>query len=997
MDDTVDLDHRMADDGSAGENLGQSPSMSFDFTARGEEFDSTNVTNASNQDAPTEEIADSDREQDKDFEDGASSPGPNEQIHSREITNDGDSDSGELSKPQSKTSWEPGSTESGGQEAEVTEATLEGETRAIRIEIPLPSLPEHIRQEYEYTTSDVIERIKSEEFTDAGQLCYRIEYTDGREDLVSGLFFSSKGLFATQLVIRRALLGNASGVACALPNHYLSGFTLSTHRLLKFAVPHSILTFVMCISPHTKTLQLRFDPLNQFPTQFPYSLTLSRICRTPTRRIYSDQRIIRFTCLHLFSAQLQFDEVGNHPFGQAALEDFYDQDESKAGKRKRAQMDAQEYWDEFDDVVVKDSTAERTSDEDSEPVAKRARTIRDFSRQAAPSRRRTSQQGARNPASSSDGDGASSAVKDTQPRRSLRARRPTQIHFADDKDELQDDRDNSFDPDAQTLVIQSDLPGPRRGRRKLRRLKPRPSLAQVSKRTSPDSDIEFEAPRRSGRATRNQNAPRYDEQLDEELLYRADDNSPAEAKVVSVKEVFQAVSPETDFASVHIDSCHSCGHSKRTGQLVYCQGCSLTFHRNCIGPRSAREHMVTKVGANDFVLQCKWCIGRYRIKDSKAPQYNICQDCHGVGKACKAFSEKKTSRQEEKIREQNDGVDPVTPVSPDLLNNHEVVLFRCVKCHRGWHIEHLPPTGGETVATDVRSERLQDYSIDWQCNDCSSMKHNIDGLVAWRPAQELSAASSSQSGEPGLSDLDEDSKEYLIKWESTSYFHCTWKPGAWVWGVAKAMTRKSFAKKDAEKNLMRLTKKEAIPDEYLMPDVILNLKVDKSIPRLKSKEDELKHISHIRKIYVKFQGLGYDEAVWDSPPRESDGKDIYNAFLEAFYDYLEGQYFESEPSSRIRDRIQEYKRSPYQDTDQQPAGLQKGKLMAYQIEGLNWLLKNFHDGRSVVLADEMGLGKTVQVVSLVCSLVRDSPKVSYSEALESLLCPLTLTSSAGPF
>mmetsp|Transcript_14622 Transcript_14622/g.35664 ORF Transcript_14622/g.35664 Transcript_14622/m.35664 type:complete len:190 (-) Transcript_14622:714-1283(-) len=39
-------------------------------------------------------------------------------------------------------------------------------------------------------------------------------------------------------------------------------------------------------------------------------------------------------------------------------------------------------------------------------------------------------------------------------------------------------------------------------------------------------------------------------------------------------------------------------------------------------------------------------------------------------------------------------------------------------------------------------------------------------------------------------------------------------------------------------------------------------------------------------------------------------------------------------------------------------------LRSYQLEGMNWLCFNWHEGRNSILADEMGLGKTVQSVSL---------------------------------
>ena len=49
--------------------------------------------------------------------------------------------------------------------------------------------------------------------------------------------------------------------------------------------------------------------------------------------------------------------------------------------------------------------------------------------------------------------------------------------------------------------------------------------------------------------------------------------------------------------------------------------------------------------------------------------------------------------------------------------------------------------------------------------------------------------------------------------------------------------------------------------------------------------------------------------------------------------------------------------------------------MEYQLEGLNWLLYNFHREKNVILADEMGLGKTIQVIGAMAKLVMEEPKV----------------------
>ena len=43
----------------------------------------------------------------------------------------------------------------------------------------------------------------------------------------------------------------------------------------------------------------------------------------------------------------------------------------------------------------------------------------------------------------------------------------------------------------------------------------------------------------------------------------------------------------------------------------------------------------------------------------------------------------------------------------------------------------------------------------------------------------------------------------------------------------------------------------------------------------------------------------------------------------------------------------------------------KGQMRAYQLEGLNWMIKLHHNGINGVLADEMGLGKTLQSISIL--------------------------------
>lgn len=640
---------------------------------------------------------------------------------------------------------------------------------------------------------------------------------------------------------------------------------------------------------------------------------------------------------------------------------------------KRKYVPDDEWDSELNDAVFDAKVSEEENDDeisDNEPTLRLNRILR--SREASS---RPSYAGGSVNSEGEDEDGSAEA---NQPSRRLRKRKSTHMSLNSgildqDQDELAlESRQTSEEFDS-FMPIVSDL-ATKKGRsnrsvQRSRRIKKQNERnARVSRKVSDDSDIEFEQPRRSARATRNQTSMQDDAFMDDDSFYVIDDKAAAAPKIISVREVFQPISPDSDFGSTHMQACHTCGGSKQRGQLLHCQGCSLTYHKNCIGYRSNREHMATKIGEDDFVLQCRFCLNTHWKKDRIAPRHSACQTCKKDGRACAPFSQKKTARQEEKLREENGGVDPVTPVSPELVNNSDIVLFRCTTCHRGWHQEHLPSTGDNSVGTDVKPELLKDYSAEWQCIECSSARSKIHRLIAWRPSTQRSPL-------PAYGDINEDEREYLVKWQEASFAHCSWVSGAWLFGVTAGSMRSSFAKRAAEQNLLKFDSEEAIPDEFITPDIIFDIKLDNAGSRSKTKEEDLANISKVKSMLVKFHGLGYDDVVWDSPPSH-DKPRLYSAFVEAYRGYIEGKHFRNEPPSKIRERIRVYKNNPFKEVDKQPVGLKRGKLMGYQIEGLNWLLQNFHQSRSIVLADEMGLGKTVQVVGLVTSLIQDTPRVS---------------------
>ncbi|KAG9238102.1 P-loop containing nucleoside triphosphate hydrolase protein [Amylocarpus encephaloides] len=387
--------------------------------------------------------------------------------------------------------------------------------------------------------------------------------------------------------------------------------------------------------------------------------------------------------------------------------------------------------------------------------------------------------------------------------------------------------------------------------------------------------------------------------------------------------------------------------------------------------------MVTKVGHENFVMQCRRCIGLGQKKDPFSPSSNKCQTCKQVGASCVAFSTKKTSKQEETLRKENEGTDPITEVSPGLINNASNVLFRCTRCQRGWHYEHLPRPKkmfkNLEDPNDIRDACLEEYGAQWQCRDCLDHTEKPSGLVAWRPLDKDLQSSDNLT----LYGFAEDDKEYLVRWEDQSYFQCTWMPGSWVYGVVATMSRNAFARReDGANEKPKWTDEEAIPEEFLRMEIVFDVEYDaRFVP--KSEESDKAQISMVDLVLVKFQGLGYEDVVWEAPPTP-DEPQRWSCFVSAYNEFVVGRYFKQSPASDMKKRLDKFHSSNFAKAvkvKQQPEALAGGTLMTYQKDGMNWMLENFHKKKNVILADEMGLGKTIQVIALLAYLVKTSPKV----------------------
>lgn len=450
-------------------------------------------------------------------------------------------------------------------------------------------------------------------------------------------------------------------------------------------------------------------------------------------------------------------------------------------------------------------------------------------------------------------------------------------------------------------------------------------------------------------------------------------------KFVGARESFKQLSRNDDFRLRHCQSCDTCGgydESPEKGPLVYCQGCILSFHHNCLGSRTSREHLVTKIGKGDFVLQCRRCIGISKQKESTAPDHSKCLSCGESSLASKPFRDRKSTKQEQKEREENNGEDPISEVLPESINSVNNVFFRCMVCHRACHFHHLPPNNGSrdgNPSTDLSTEHLADerfaqYCVFWSCKDCLDAPNEVESIVAWRPLNQ-------ETYEPGATadEVEEDAKEYLVKWKKLSYSKVKWMPGPWVWGFTAPAMRKAFAKRDNNANLPKMRTEDAVPEEYLRIDIVLDIEYT-NVVKVHTVEVDQARIKEVNKALVKPKGLGYEDVVWTEPPQPTE-TERWEDFKAAYNDWVMGSHIHQPSQQTVNSQTNKIRSRNFATKvklEAQPESLTGGKLMSYQLDGLNWLYYQWYRHQNAVLADEMGLGKTIQIIGFLATLKEHS-------------------------
>ncbi|KAJ4431427.1 hypothetical protein ANN_20024, partial [Periplaneta americana] len=189
-------------------------------------------------------------------------------------------------------------------------------------------------------------------------------------------------------------------------------------------------------------------------------------------------------------------------------------------------------------------------------------------------------------------------------------------------------------------------------------------------------------------------------------------------------------------------------------------------------------------------------------------------------------------------------------------------------------------------------------------------------------------------------------EEYFVKYRNFSYLHCEWKTEEELFKGDKRISAK--LKRFKQKMAHHANIFENLEDEPYNPDYV---EVDRVLDMAEHTDPNTgKTIKH---YLVKWRSMQYEDSTWE---------------LEEDVDPVKIQHYENVNKRPPKEKWKN-KKKPAGDEwvklEESPNYKNGNKLRAYQLEGLNWLLFSWYNGRNCILADEMGLGKTIQSLTFI--------------------------------
>ena len=222
------------------------------------------------------------------------------------------------------------------------------------------------------------------------------------------------------------------------------------------------------------------------------------------------------------------------------------------------------------------------------------------------------------------------------------------------------------------------------------------------------------------------------------------------------------------------------------------------------------------------------------------------------------------------------------------------------------------------------------------------------------------------NGNPNESlETTETEQQYLIKWKGWSHINNTWESQSSLDAKKKGSLEvkgirrlNNYQQKLAEEEGKR---RKADPEdvEYQEIEREMGRRLLVTYTEIERIFSQGKNENNTNGYFVKWRNLSYQDSTWE------DESVIKNHYYEALTEYDARKKAKCYP--RQYEESMKFCKKIFKPLKEQPSfiGSESLRLRDYQMDGLNFMLKAWHNGDSLILADEMGLGKTIQSISFL--------------------------------
>ncbi|KAI5063399.1 hypothetical protein GOP47_0021946 [Adiantum capillus-veneris] len=250
----------------------------------------------------------------------------------------------------------------------------------------------------------------------------------------------------------------------------------------------------------------------------------------------------------------------------------------------------------------------------------------------------------------------------------------------------------------------------------------------------------------------------------------------------------------------------------------------------------------------------------------------------------------------------------------------------------------------------------------WSCPHCVDPMSEIDKFLdcQMRPQENLEETDESKESL---------TRQYLVKWKSRSYLHCSWLPETELEKAVKLYSGLKMKLNNFRRQLDSMKGLNAMEDEWtpIRPEWTTVEKVLDS-----------RQTGEVKEYLVKWKELGYEDISWEVE------EDIatFQAQIDRFNKIKSRRAVSSTINPKKRkgpgnEKETSKKRKEFKAFEETPKCLTGGVLHPYQLEGLNFLRFAWQQGQHVILADEMGLGKTIQSIAFLASLMEEGASIPH--------------------